>query len=40
MPGEKHYYIYILGSLSGTLYIGDTNNLRKRVSDHKQHLLR
>ena len=32
---EKHYYVYI--SLSGTQYIGITNNLRKRTWQHKQH---
>ena len=34
---ERHYYVYIMGSLSGTLYVGMTNNLQKRVWQHKQH---
>jgi len=34
---ERHYYVYILGSLSGTLYVGMTNNLHRRVWQHKQH---
>jgi putative endonuclease len=34
---ERCYYVYIMGSLSGTLYIGMTNNLHKRVWQHKQH---
>ncbi len=34
---EYRFYTYILGSLSGTLYIGMTNNLRRRIWQHKQH---
>ena len=34
---EYRFYVYIMGSLSGTLYIGMTNNLHKRVWQHKQH---
>ena len=34
---EYRFYTYIVGSLSGTLYIGMTNNLAKRVWQHKQH---
>jgi putative endonuclease len=29
--------MYIMGSLSGTLYIGMTGNLHKRVFEHKFH---
>ena len=36
MRKERHYYVYILGSYSGTLYIGVTGNLRKRVWQHKE----
>jgi putative endonuclease len=32
---RKTYYVYIMGSLSGTLYIGMTSNLRKRVFEHR-----
>lgn len=31
--------MYIMGSLSGTLYIGVTGNLQKRAFQHKFHLL-
>jgi putative endonuclease len=34
---EYRFYTYILGSISGTLYIGMTNSLRRRVWQHKQH---
>jgi len=38
MAGErKSYCVYIMGSLSGTLYIGMTSNLHKRVFEHKSH---
>ncbi|HTR27362.1 MAG TPA: GIY-YIG nuclease family protein [Terriglobales bacterium] len=38
MPCERRTYsVYIMGSLSGTLYIGVTGNLHKRVFDHKFH---
>ncbi len=33
---QKRFYVYIMGSLSGTLYIGMTNDLHKRVWQHKQ----
>jgi len=36
MMSTKRYYVYILSSLSGTLYIGITNNLQKRMVEHKE----
>ena len=32
---DRSYWTYIVASTSGTLYIGMTNNLYKRVMDHK-----
>jgi putative endonuclease len=35
----KRYFVYILTSNSGTLYTGMTNNLQRRVYQHKHKLL-
>jgi putative endonuclease len=37
--GVKNYYVYILSSRSGTLYVGVTSNIRKTVHQHKSHLV-
>ena len=37
---EHRYSVYILGSFSGTLYIGITSNLVFRVRQHKGHTFR
>ena len=34
------YHIYIIASDSGTLYIGVTNNLSRRVYENKQGLVK
>jgi putative endonuclease len=32
---EKRYYVYIMSSLSGTLYTGVTNNIFRRAEEHR-----
>ena len=32
---DHEYFVYIMGSLSGTLYIGMTNSVYRRVLQHK-----
>jgi putative endonuclease len=40
MRKTKTYYVYILASRkNGTLYIGMTNNLLRRMEEHKQGLV-
>lgn len=35
---ERQYFVYILSSLSGVLYVGFTSDLRKRVYEHHHGL--
>ena len=39
MRETKTYYLYIMTNKSGTLYVGMTNNIRRRVRQHKDKLV-
>lgn len=35
---DKQYYVYIITNMSGTLYIGVTNNLERRIYEHREQI--
>jgi putative endonuclease len=35
---NRAFYVYIMSSKSGVLYIGVTNNLERRVNEHREGL--
>ena len=39
MNQKNQYYVYIMTNKSGMLYVGLTNNLKKRVFEHKSKLV-
>jgi putative endonuclease len=39
MPGSKTYYVYIMANQSRTLYVGITNNIRRKVCQHREKLV-
>jgi putative endonuclease len=38
MKKSNEYFVYVLSNMSGTLYIGVTNNLELRLFQHKNRL--
>ena len=36
MTASNEYYIYIMSNVSRTLYLGVTNDLQRRIYEHKQ----
>ena len=39
MGKENQYYVYIMTNKSETLYVGMTNNIKKRVYEHKNKII-
>jgi len=39
MQSDKQYYVYILTNKSGTVYVGITSNIKKRIYEHKNKLV-
>ena len=39
MKREYHFYVYIIASLNKTIYIGVTNNIKRRIHEHKEGLI-
>jgi putative endonuclease len=39
MKKDHQYYVYIMTNRSGTLYVGVTNKIKKRVLQHKNKLV-
>jgi putative endonuclease len=35
MAAERRFFVYIMSSLSRTLFVGSTNDLHRRVHQHK-----
>jgi putative endonuclease len=40
MREKRSYYVYILASFSGTLYVGVTNDIEGRMQQHKSQTIK
>jgi putative endonuclease len=38
MRSQARYYVYMMASLTGTLYVGVTNSIYQRVTQHREGL--
>ena len=36
MKKQRRYFVYITSSISKKIYIGVTNNLKRRITEHKE----
>lgn len=40
MRGKRTYYVYIVGSNTGTIYTGVTSDLSRKVEEHKSMVVK
>jgi putative endonuclease len=40
MAGTKNYFVYIMANQSRNLYVGVTNNIRRRAEEHKAGVIK
>ena len=39
IPNQRNFYVYIMSNLAGITYVGMTNDIARRVSEHKRGAL-